>query len=284
MLVESLREGIDGLRFSAEVAVGESAEDAAEGKPAGRWTANIAMILGFAFAIFLFKGLPHGASILVGLEPTQTLFHVVDGVVKLALVVAYIAAISRMKDIQRVFEYHGAEHKSIRTFEERAPLTVESAQGFSRLHERCGTSFIVVVVLASVFVYMAASLLIPSGMEGGWLFQLGLIGAKLLLLAPVAAIAYEVNRWAGANWRRLPAKVVAWPGLLMQRLLTTREPAGDQLEVALTALRAALAHGPEAVPASGEADWRIRRFAGYEAFLEDIEAEPIYTPEQSEAA
>lgn len=288
VLIESLKEGIDGLRFSAEMAVaaeeGREYQEEPQSK-SGKLTANLALILGFGLAMLLFKGVPHGISLWLGLEPTQTLFHVVDGVVKLTLVVAYITAISRMKDIQRVFEYHGAEHKSIRAFEQRAELTVEQTKPFTRLHERCGTSFIIVVVLASVLVYIAASFLIPTGFHGGWLFQVGLIFAKILLLGPVAAIAYEINRWAGAHWKSPLAKIIAWPGLLMQRLLTTREPSADQLEVGLASLRAALVYQPEDSEGEGATrDWQTRRFASFEELVQEISAETELTPEHSEAA
>lgn len=281
VLVESLKEGIDGLRFSAEVAMeDEEAAAAAGDRGSANFSANLALVLGIVFALLIFKGVPHAVAILTGLDPTQTMFHVVDGVVKLALVIGYITAISRMKDIQRVFQYHGAEHKSIRAFEQGADLTVEETKPFTRLHERCGTSFLIVVVVASMLVYIAASPLIPRDVEGGWLFQIGLVFAKILLLGPVAAISYEINRLAGTYWKSPFAKIVAWPGLLMQKWLTTREPSEDQLEVALAALRSALVFSPtdESRP------WRLRSFENFDVFQTETKSETHYTPDQPEAA
>lgn len=279
VLVESLREGIDALRFSAETAV--AAEEAGSERGSASASANFALLLGVVLALVIFKGVPHLIALLLGLDPTQPLFHVVDGVVKLTLVIGYIAAISRMKDIQRVFQYHGAEHKSIRAFENGAPLTVEATRPFSRLHERCGTSFIVVVVGASILVYIALSPLIPRNTDGGVLFQAALILAKILLLAPVAALAYEINRLAGKYWRHPLARFVAWPGLLMQKLLTTREPSDDQLEVALVSLRAALAF--DGTDEDWGRAWRLREFESFDAYVADTGDEPRPDPEASEA-
>ena len=113
VLVESLREGIEGLRFSAEVAVGDDEAAGQSERGSAKFSANIALVLGIVLALVLFKALPHYIALWTGLSPTDPLFHVVDGGVKLIFVIAYIAAISRMKDIQRVFQYHGAEHKSL---------------------------------------------------------------------------------------------------------------------------------------------------------------------------
>lgn len=285
VLVESLAGGIDALRFSAEAAVEDTEEveggtgaagtltlstGGGGGGSSASFTANLALILGFALALLIFKGVPHLVAVLTGFEVTDPLFHVVDGVVKLTLVVGYITAISRMKDIQRVFEYHGAEHKSIRALEEGLDLTVENAGAQSRLHERCGTSFIVVVVMASVVVYIALAPLLPRDLGEGWRYWAGqgaMILAKVLLLAPVGAIAYEINRFAGMHWRSSWAKLITWPGLLMQRLLTTREPSEAQIEVALAALHTALSLAPasEAGQDRGRS-WRLRSFDDFEAF------------------
>lgn len=288
VLIESLAGGIDALRFSAEAAV-EDSEESARGGSTGAstlalggagaggggskasFTANLALILGFLLALVLFKGVPHLIAVLFGLEPTDPLFHVVDGVVKMALVVGYITAISQMEDIRRVFQYHGAEHKSIRAYEERLELTVENARIQSREHERCGTSFIVVVVMASVVLYIALSPLLPDDMGEGWrywAFQAGLIGAKVLLLGPVGAVAYEINRLAGQHWKKPLAKIITWPGLLLQRLLTTREPSDDQLEVALAALQASLSLAPTSETGHDKkVQWQFRSFENYEDFL-----------------
>jgi uncharacterized protein YqhQ len=302
VLVESLSGGIDALKFSAEAAVedGENADRAAGvastlaltsaggggGKSASSST-NLAMILGFVFALLIFKGVPHLVAMLTGLSISDPLFHVVDGVVKMTLVVGYIAVISQMNDIKRVFQYHGAEHKSIRAYEEGLELTVANARGQIREHERCGTSFIVMVVVASVVFYIALSPLLPPLPEEGWPFwaaQAGLIVAKVLLLAPVGAVAYEINRFAGKHWKRPWSKIITWPGMLIQRYLTTREPTDDQLEVALVALRSALSLAPDQQSGQdGVRDWRLRAFDDFDAFVGDREVNDGALPEVANA-
>ncbi len=302
VLVESLSGGIDALRFSAEAAVAESEVEAKGAGAVGplamtgggggggssksaSFSANLALFLGFALALLIFKGVPHLVAMLTGLEVTDPLFHLVDGAVKLTLVVGYIAAISQMDDIKRVFQYHGAEHKSIRAFEEGLELNVKNARSQSREHERCGTSFIVVVVMASVVVYIALSPLLPADLGDGWRYwaaQAGLIVAKVLLLAPVGAIAYEINRFAGKHWKSPWSKLITWPGLLIQRTLTTREPTDDQLEVALAALRTSLSLAPEGGRA-GPQPWRLRSFDDFEAFISGRDEEDGLVPERATA-
>jgi uncharacterized protein YqhQ len=192
----------------------------------------------------------------LALETTGFAFHLVDGVFKALIFLGYLGLISRLPDIRRVFEYHGAEHKSIWAYESGEELTVENAARHSRLHPRCGTSFLLIVLLVSIVLFAAVFPFIPRLAQNGLLNQLAMIAIKLPLMLPVAGIAYELQRWSSRpNCPRLIKWLVA-PGLLMQRI-TTQEPSSDQLEIALAALRRALAL--EKGQASGEPGVKLFR-------------------------
>ena len=150
---------------------------------------------------------------------------VIEKLVRIAIFLAYIWLISRMRDLQRVFEYHGAEHKTISCYEAGLPLTPENAQRFSRLHPRCGTSFLLIVMIVAIFVFA------PLGkLDWQWLFISRVVGIPL-----VAGLAFEVIKWFGRNRTKSWARALMWPGLQLQRL-TTREPDLAQLAVAIAAL------------------------------------------------
>ncbi len=244
-LVEALINGMQALNFSADVAL----EDEDRGKEAQQsgWLNTLILIVSFALAMLLFVAMPHIASIFLldflGLDAglDSFLFHFVDGVIKLVVFVGYILFISRLPEIKRVFEYHGAEHKSIFAYERGCELKVENAQNFGTLHPRCGTAFLMVVMAVSI-VFFSISLPFFPAIEPKWLMTIAAIVLKLFFTIPIAGIAYEIIRWAGKE-DRLNKKGLAYlliqPGLWMQRL-TTRKPADDQVEVALIALDRAL--------------------------------------------
>ena len=164
----------------------------------------------------------------------------IDGIIKLGVFLLYIWLIGFVKDIGRVFEYHGAEHKSIYTYEAGRELTVENARGFSTLHPRCGTAFLLVVLMISILFHaIVFPFIVPKGSDPGWLMQVGFVLVKMLLLMPIAGLAYEMNRYASRHMDRFLPRLAIAPGLWVQRL-TTREPSDDQIEVALMALRKAL--------------------------------------------
>ena len=155
---------------------------------------------------------------------------VIEKLVRITIFLAYIWLISRMRDLQRVFEYHGAEHKTISCYEAGLELTPENAQRFSRLHPRCGTSFLLIVMIVAIFVFA------PLGkLDWQWLFISRVVGIPL-----VAGLAFEVIKWFGRNRTKRWARILMWPGLQLQRL-TTREPELAQLAVAIAALEAVLA-------------------------------------------
>ncbi len=157
-------------------------------------------------------------------------FNLVDGVIRVIVFLLYIWGISRMEDIQRVFQYHGAEHKSIFAFEAGEELTVENVRRYSRLHPRCGTSFLLIVMLVSIAVFS----LIPKL----WPFYLK-AGSRVVLLPLIAGISYEFLKWSAKNDSHPFVKLIIAPGLGLQRL-TTREPDDSQLEVAIRSMNEAL--------------------------------------------
>ncbi|MBI4799296.1 MAG: DUF1385 domain-containing protein [Desulfarculus sp.] len=239
VLFETLVHGLKALSFSANQALEE------DDTPMGSWALSLTMVVAVAFGLGLFVALPHLLSLWLGklkalaFDEMSLWFHLTDGVIKVALFVAYLWLISRMKDIQRVFEYHGAEHKSIYCFEAGEELTVANARAYSRLHPRCGTAFLLVVLVVSMLVFTLVFPWLPRFSQSAVLNQAAQIGLKVLLMLPIAGISYEVIRLAGKKGGQGFWSVLLWPGLQMQRL-TTREPDDDQIEIALTALRAAV--------------------------------------------
>ncbi len=265
IMIESMINGMQALNFSAHEAMIEeekqrAEEDAKKGnnKPRSQKSVEaesnvsmaIALIGGLLLAIGLFKVLPHLAAVYTGeyffggpLTVEQVTYHVVDGVVKVGIFIGYVAVIGLSKDIKRVFMYHGAEHMSIYTLEAGEELIVENARRKSTLHPRCGTAFLLVVIL--VFIVVAAVLMpyIPEwakpGPDKAWYTHLLVVMFKLPLLIPVAGVAYEFNRFAGKHSDSPFLRPLLWPGLAMQ-LLTTKQPTDDQLEIALASLRTVL--------------------------------------------
>lgn len=250
VLIESLMNGMQALNFSAREALPEEERVKEESRSGGGLSVALPMLIGLVFAVALFKMLPHLAATYAGnlfvgrsLTVDEGVYHLIDGVVKVGIFVAYIAGISLLPDIRRVFMYHGAEHMSISTYEAGQELTVANARGKSTLHPRCGTAFIMVVIL--VFILVAALVFpwLPEWSKPGdgkpWYTHLLVVLFKLPLLIPVAGVAYEFNRFAGKHVDSALLRPLIWPGLAMQ-LLTTRRPDDDQLEVALVSLETAL--------------------------------------------
>jgi uncharacterized protein YqhQ len=254
ILIEALVTGVKALTFSAQAALQEDADQADE--PLG-W-GSLILTLGAAFLMaFLFFGfLPHWLSGMAGslvgrpLTPADFTFHVIDGLIKAAFLVLYIWGISFFPDIRRVFEYHGAEHKSICTFEAGEELTVAKARRHPTAHARCGTSFILVVLLVSILIFTVFFPLFPALTRPGLANNFVQVVIKVALMFPIAALSYEIIRWGGKHDRHPLAHILLWPGLATQRL-TALEPDDSQLEVALEALKAVLAR--EQLPeASGQ--------------------------------
>ncbi|MDR3541152.1 MAG: DUF1385 domain-containing protein [Desulfosporosinus sp.] len=231
-LVDSLIVGMRALTFSANRSMGE--EDGGEDE-LGFWEMALTIGIAFALGLLLFVGLPTGMAYLLRGKVTGTMWqNLLEGAIRLVVFFMYILLISRLKDIQRVFQYHGAEHKAIFTYEAGAELIVENARPFPRLHPRCGTSFLLIVVVVSIFVFAFV------GLHPLWWRLL----SRMLLMPLVAGIAYEILKFSS---RHLESPWLRWlivPGLLLQKL-TTREPDDAQLEVALAALKGVLDSGQE---------------------------------------
>jgi uncharacterized protein YqhQ len=233
----SLAIGFRALEISANAQLpaeegDEDTEDAAEEPqeiPRGVWAGTIVVAL--LFAIVLFFLIPVGlTSLIKGQLHSSVLFWVIEGIVRTAIFLGYMVLLSRIRDLRRVFEYHGAEHKTISCFEAGLELTPANAKRFSRLHPRCGTSFLLVVMIVAIFVFA------PIGLPA-WYW---LVATRILGVPVIAGISFELIKFAGRNRRRRWVQMVMWPGLKLQ-LLTTREPDLDQLAVAIAALEAVLA-------------------------------------------
>ena len=229
-LFEALVLGVRALTFSGDVAVDEP-----DGKEKGKLD-SLWMFLSLAFSFALGLGLFFYVPLLItGLFHFQSglVFNLVDGLIRLAFFLLYIYLITFFKDIRRVFEYHGAEHKSVHAFERGKELTVEAAKPFTTLHPRCGTSFLLIVMVVSILVFM-------------FLGRPETIGERLLRLAFVpiiGGISYELIRLSGKGYENTFFRFLILPGLWLQKL-TTREPDETQLEVAMVALKSALGMDP----------------------------------------
>jgi uncharacterized protein YqhQ len=240
VVLEALVNGVQALTFSANQALEEEEESL------GSWALFFTLFLGLGAGVLLFVVLPHAISWLAGrllgipLGIEDFLFHLIDGVAKMLIFVGYIRFISLFKDIRRVFEYHGAEHKSVYTYEAGEALTVENAKRFSTLHPRCGTAFVLIVLLMSILFFAVVFPFVPI-LDGfsGFIKQAIAVFMKVLFIFPIAGLAYEVIKFSSNNMDRRFVRMAVLPGLWMQKL-TTREPEDDQLEVALAALRKAV--------------------------------------------
>jgi uncharacterized protein YqhQ len=239
VLVESLYNGIQALNFAAA-----QAEDEPKTEGEGRSTGG-AIALSFVLAIGLFVGLPHllawgtGAAAGKDLDVDTFGFHALDGFFKILIFVGYIAGISLIPEIRRVFQYHGAEHKVVNAYENDLELTVENAQRLTTFHARCGTSFVLFVLVLSIFMFAAIFPFIPTVSEIALVNHVAMILVKVPLMLPLSGLAYEINRYAARHPRAFWVQALVLPGRLMQRL-TTREPTADQIEIALAAMKAAL--------------------------------------------
>lgn len=240
-LIDSLVVGIKTLTYSAsffEEEVEKTKFDKYIEKKLGDKAENfyigISLTFSLAIAALLFFVLPTlSANYMKRATENTILINLVEGAIRLVIFFIYIYLISRMKDIQRVFEYHGAEHKSIFCYEAGMELTPENARTFKRLHPRCGTNFLLIVMLISILVFSFL----------GWPNIIERIISRIVLLPLIAGISYEFIKWMGKSDSTF-AKKLSYPGLMLQNL-TTREPDNSQLEVAIAALMAVIDHGED---------------------------------------
>jgi uncharacterized protein YqhQ len=234
-LFEALWLGMRALNFSANEAI--ESEDGKKEEISPLAMAGT-MVVALAFALGLFLALPLLLTYLLGTQYSSfkgnVLFNLTDGAIRVGLFLGYVSGISFMKDIRRVFEYHGAEHKVIGAFEAGEPLTVENARKYTCIHPRCGTSFLMVVMVLSIMLFS----LIP----GTWPLWAKAV-SRIVLMPLIAGLSYEFIKYSAKKRGSKVIEALILPGLLLQRL-TTREPSDDQLEVAIRAMDEALAMEP----------------------------------------
>ncbi|HWX75356.1 MAG TPA: DUF1385 domain-containing protein, partial [Solirubrobacteraceae bacterium] len=228
----SLAIGFRALEVAANAQLSGTANGEGEEEPqeisGGMWAGTV--IVALALALVLFFLIPVGVTSLIKHQlGSSVLFWVVEGTLRTGIFLGYLLLLSRVRDLRRVFEYHGAEHKTISCYEAGLPLTPSNCKRFSRLHPRCGTSFLLVVMLVAIVVFA------PIGLPAWyWLLATRILGVPL-----IAGVSFEVIKFAGRNRRRRWVRALMWPGLKLQ-LLTTREPDLRQLAVAIAALGAVL--------------------------------------------
>jgi uncharacterized protein YqhQ len=224
-LGESLAIGFRALAISANYAAQEEGDDDEVATEIGRGAIIFAFVIAIGFALLLFKVTP---ALLTSWLPIETtgLFVVVEGLIRVALFIAYLVLISFLPDLKRVFQYHAAEHKAINAYEAGDELEPERVQRYSLIHPRCGTAFLLWVMVIAIFVFAFFG-------QPVWYW---LIASRILLLPVIAGIAYELIRFAGRHTGNRILMTLLAPGLWLQRL-TTREPTLDQLEVSIRALK-----------------------------------------------
>jgi uncharacterized protein YqhQ len=275
-LVESLRLGSEALRFSAELVTEDLEEEErsarrapgattllralsalglttfmlatsdgaveGEGKKASRGPMMFMLVVALAFFVALPQAASAGINRLLhlGLSVQAPGFQLLTGALKLTIVVGYLVLIRRVPDIRRVFQYHGAEHKTISTYEANEPLVVASARTKTTLHPRCGTTFIVMIALVSIVMFTAIGSFLPRIHTGSEVLDnVAFFFEKLPFLPFIVALTFELQRFFARYCTTGPLRALLWPGFLVQKI-TTIEPDDDQLEVALAALRATL--------------------------------------------
>jgi uncharacterized protein YqhQ len=227
-LLAALILGMKALNFSANQSLGEE-------KEVSSWTMGLTFTFALCFGIFLFFLIPLFLTkwlrfAIPMVSTSGILFNLVDGIIRLIIFLAYLWAISFFKEIRRIFQYHGAEHKSIFAFESGEVLMADRVKGFSYLHPRCGTSFLLIVMVVSILVFA----LIPHHLSFGYK-----VASRVVFIPLIAGLAYEIIRFADKKRERKGMQVFIKPGLWLQRM-TAREPSEDQIEVALRALREVL--------------------------------------------
>jgi uncharacterized protein YqhQ len=224
-LAQSLNIGFKALEVSA------NAQADPDEAPISKGTWALTIVAALALATGLFFAVPVLLTSLIKEQlGSAWLFWIVEGVVRTTIFLGYLAVLSRQKDLRRVFEYHGAEHKVIAAYEAGQPLEPDTAQRFSRFHPRCGTSFLLVVMVVAIFIFA------PLGLPAWYL----LVATRIVGVPLIAGISFELIKFAGKNRSRGWVQAIIWPGMQLQKL-TTREPDLEQLEVAVAALDAVLA-------------------------------------------
>lgn len=235
-LAEMLAIGIKALIWSAEQA-------APKGEKIGKNEFAISFMISIGAVILIFIALPYFLTNLAGFyeEKNPILFNVIDGIIRISFFLIYIFAISFMKDVKVLFQYHGAEHKAIHCYEHGKKLDVNNVRRFTTLHPRCGTSFLLIVFIVSIFVFSLLPTLISAYYPGfldvnAWLRRGILIPIRILLIPIIAGISYEILKISDSHQKNPLFRLVTLPGLALQKI-TTKEPSNRQIEVALLSLK-----------------------------------------------
>ncbi len=230
VLIESLVLGIQTLMHSASIALEEEEEDVGNGFI---W---ITVLIGAVIGVALFFLAPYfiTRAFHINIDTNPVLFNIIDGIIRLIIFVIYLWAVGLMRDIKRVFAYHGAEHKTVNAYEEGVPLDVESVKRYSTAHVRCGTSFLFAVLVVSIIVFLVFSILVITfaGKQPQWVMIL----SRIFLIPFIAAFGYEFIYFAGRHSHNWFVRILLKPGLWLQAL-TTRQPDDGQIEVAVAALK-----------------------------------------------
>ena len=246
IFIESLILGIKTLSFSADLyGEGEMEEEPSKfevwleeklGDKGEKAIIFLTMCVSFVLAIGIFMVLPMLISLLFkGLVGENLFFqNIIEGIIRIAIFLGYMKLITKMKDIQRTFEYHGAEHKTINCLEEEKELTVENVRGCTRLHKSCGTSFLFVVMIVSILVFSVFTTQV--------VWQRILV--RIFMVPVVSGVSYEFIRWARLNPHNKLANLLSSPGLWLQKEFTTREPDDSQIEVAIASVKGVLKYEP----------------------------------------
>ena len=233
ILIDSLKTGIDTLNYSASFFEDETEEESKFekwiskklGDKSNNFFVIVTMLISFALSIGLFLAIPTLiASLFKGLNLNSVILNLIEAIIRIVILIIYMVLISKMDDIYRVYQYHGAEHKTIFCYEAEEELTVENVKKFSRFHPRCGTNFLFLTMFVSILIFSFT----------GWGGFLRRILLRIILIPVVSGISYEIIRWLGKNNNKC-SRIIAYPGLKLQEL-TTREPDDDQIEVAIAAL------------------------------------------------
>ena len=233
---DSMVKGMRALTYSASLLPEDQQEEPSKfdlwlekklgSEKAEKYIIGFAAVLGVLLALTLFIFVPTLiAGLIPGIEGHYTARSVIEGAIKIVIFLVYLGLVAKMKEIKRLFSYHGAEHKTIFCYEKGLPLTVENVRPQSRFHPRCGTSFLLVVIILGLFVGLFIQV------DNVFLR----IGLRVLLLPVIVCVAYELNRWAGRHDTNIVSRIVTWPGKQLQRL-TTKEPDDGMIECAIRAM------------------------------------------------
>jgi len=281
VLAESLVNGVSALSFSADIASQDDAESRKregdeKAKPLTAFALYSTIAISLALAVVLFVVLPHMLTIwigrLLGYEWTveSLIFHAVDGFIKVLMFLGYVWGISLIPEMRRVFQYHGAEHKAIYAFENGHSLLPEGTKPYGTLHPRCGTAFLMVVILISILLFSLVFPFMPKlpGLPQ-ILRNLIYIVIKIPLLLPIAGVSYEIIKLAGARPKSRLLSLLVWPGIMIQKI-TTKPPTDDQIEVALISVRKCLWRETEGQKASEGSIESYPDFAAALAAIPDV--------------